>query len=356
MLMPGRKYEAQNGYRYGFNGKEKDKDINSLTAYDYGFRIYNPGIGKFLSVDPLMNKYPSWSPYPFAMNCPISGIDLDGLEYYFSADGKFLGHVTKDSKGNALSEEITNSVRLASSMEVTKDGLYIFKDVKDLNINIYAFNRIAGAAYAEARTDNHDEIYAFANAMVNNAKNSKRSLDQIAGLTTNNGPHVSNAIFDGNAKYKEYMKTLYVDNNVGMNLAQAGLINALNGGKDYSNGADGWDGNDALSGYKPSWDINKFFTHREQSGGFKGVYDPTGGNIATLFYNNVMEYAKTTGNEWILTHTKQMPLYNNFSEEDKKKYIPFKIATCALGTSIFYKSNEAWLNKLTKKFKSLKPL
>ena len=81
--MPGRKYEAQSGYRYGFNGKEKDKVLNSLTAYDYGFRIYNPGIGKFLSVDPLSQKYPELTPFQFASNTPIQAIDLDGLEAYF---------------------------------------------------------------------------------------------------------------------------------------------------------------------------------------------------------------------------------------------------------------------------------
>ena len=80
MQMPERKYEPANGYRYGFNGKEKDKDINSLTAYDYGFRIYNPAIGKFLSVDPLTKSYPELTPYQFASNTPIQAIDLDGLE------------------------------------------------------------------------------------------------------------------------------------------------------------------------------------------------------------------------------------------------------------------------------------
>jgi RHS repeat-associated protein len=80
MSMPGRKYEAQSGYRYGFNGKEKDKDLNSLTAYDYGFRIYNPGIGKFLSVDPLSSSYPFYTPYQYAGNVPIKCIDLDGGE------------------------------------------------------------------------------------------------------------------------------------------------------------------------------------------------------------------------------------------------------------------------------------
>ena len=57
-----------------------------MTAYDYGFRIYNPGLGRFLSVDPLTKSYPMLTPYQFASNQPIWGIDLDGLElhiYYF---------------------------------------------------------------------------------------------------------------------------------------------------------------------------------------------------------------------------------------------------------------------------------
>jgi hypothetical protein len=47
---------------------------------DYGFRLYNPSIAKFLSVDPLAPKYPWYTPYQFAGNMPITFIDLDGLE------------------------------------------------------------------------------------------------------------------------------------------------------------------------------------------------------------------------------------------------------------------------------------
>lgn len=67
-------------YRFGFNGKEKDDAISSVTNYDYGFRIYNPAIGRFLSVDPLKSDYPWFTPYQFAGNMPIIAIDLDGLE------------------------------------------------------------------------------------------------------------------------------------------------------------------------------------------------------------------------------------------------------------------------------------
>jgi hypothetical protein len=50
------------------------------NVYDYGFRIYNPRIGKFLSVDPLTKEYPWYTPYQFAGNTSISAVDLDGLE------------------------------------------------------------------------------------------------------------------------------------------------------------------------------------------------------------------------------------------------------------------------------------
>ncbi|MBK8659354.1 MAG: hypothetical protein IPN22_10940 [Bacteroidetes bacterium] len=80
MLMPGRSYNSAE-YRYGFNGKEKDDEVKGSGAqYDYGFRIYEPRLGKFLSVDPLQKKFPFYSPYHFAGNSPIANVDLDGRE------------------------------------------------------------------------------------------------------------------------------------------------------------------------------------------------------------------------------------------------------------------------------------
>ena len=64
--MPSRAY-TENDYRYGFNGKEKDVNGEwGNTVYDYGFRIYDPRIAKFLSVDPLTREYPWYTPYQFA--------------------------------------------------------------------------------------------------------------------------------------------------------------------------------------------------------------------------------------------------------------------------------------------------
>jgi RHS repeat-associated protein len=74
--MPGRSGGA--GYRYGFNGKENDAETG---WQDYGMRMYNPRLARFFTVDPIAASYPMLTPYQFASNRPIDGIDLDGLEY-----------------------------------------------------------------------------------------------------------------------------------------------------------------------------------------------------------------------------------------------------------------------------------
>jgi RHS repeat-associated protein len=81
MLMPGRTYSATSGYRYGFNGKENDNEVKGEgNEQDYGMRIYDPRLGKFLSVDPLKNEYSFLTPYQYASNTPIQAKDRDGEE------------------------------------------------------------------------------------------------------------------------------------------------------------------------------------------------------------------------------------------------------------------------------------
>ncbi|MBS1656289.1 MAG: HNH endonuclease, partial [Bacteroidetes bacterium] len=89
----------------GFNGKERDKDISSLTAYDYGFRIYNPGLGKFLSVDPLASEYPWNSTYAFAENDVIRSIDIEGAEKHVQTFAYAI------SNGETVAKVISNDYK-----------------------------------------------------------------------------------------------------------------------------------------------------------------------------------------------------------------------------------------------------
>jgi RHS repeat-associated protein len=78
MSMPGRKFaQANSNYRFGFNGKEKDNSTGESNI-DFGARIYDGKLGRWLSVDLEEAVYPSYTTYNFVLNCPIFYIDPDG--------------------------------------------------------------------------------------------------------------------------------------------------------------------------------------------------------------------------------------------------------------------------------------
>jgi RHS repeat-associated protein len=80
MQLVGRVFSRDN-YRYGFSGKEVDNDVKGKgNQLDFGARIYDSRIGKWMSTDPLQAKYPEISPYSFTMNNPIFFTDPDGRE------------------------------------------------------------------------------------------------------------------------------------------------------------------------------------------------------------------------------------------------------------------------------------
>jgi RHS repeat-associated protein len=69
------------GYRYGFNGMEKDDEVKGAgNSYDFGARIYDSRVGRWLSRDALSGKYPDLSNYNLVFNCPIIFIDPDGRD------------------------------------------------------------------------------------------------------------------------------------------------------------------------------------------------------------------------------------------------------------------------------------
>ena len=72
MTESGRTYRPD--YRYGFNGKEKENKSGSHV--DFGDRIFDLKISKWLCLDPV--KDPSVSPYVFCSNSPIIFFDPNG--------------------------------------------------------------------------------------------------------------------------------------------------------------------------------------------------------------------------------------------------------------------------------------
>lgn len=110
--MPSR-YSGGSDYRYGFNGKERDDEAKgSGNSLDFGARIYDPRLGRFLSRDPLSDLFPYWTPYQFAGNNPIAALDIDGKQ--------------SEKNFNALVEaEVTRRIALQSETNLSAEQLNI---------------------------------------------------------------------------------------------------------------------------------------------------------------------------------------------------------------------------------------
>ena len=84
-----RGFSSEN-YKYGFNGKEKDDEVKGGgNSYDFGARIYDPRLGRWLACDPFSAKYPNLSLYNFTSNSPINAIDPDGKQIIITGTAEF---------------------------------------------------------------------------------------------------------------------------------------------------------------------------------------------------------------------------------------------------------------------------
>ena len=86
---PGRSMNTALNYAlYKYSSKELDEE-NGINWYYFGAHYYDPAIGRWLehsgspdlsglSVDPLVDDYPSWAPYNYVKNNPLIIVDKDG--------------------------------------------------------------------------------------------------------------------------------------------------------------------------------------------------------------------------------------------------------------------------------------
>ena len=98
MVMHDRSW-VNSDYRFGFNGKEHDDEVKgSGNSIDFGQRIYDSRIGRFLSTDLYSSIFSYQSPYNFAGNSPIAYIDYNGnFKLKVSDETKQTYHITEQN-------------------------------------------------------------------------------------------------------------------------------------------------------------------------------------------------------------------------------------------------------------------
>jgi RHS repeat-associated protein len=129
MMMVGRKFTSESSYRYGFNGKEKDPNIAS-DDYDFGARIYDGRIDRWLTLDPLAKKYPFSGPYVFVLNTPIQAIDPDGkLTIYASG-------ACHDCDNRGYIKKIVSEAQIQGIINFHEINAHSSSTMNDLNFTV----------------------------------------------------------------------------------------------------------------------------------------------------------------------------------------------------------------------------
>jgi RHS repeat-associated protein len=107
--LAGRSYESESQYRYGFQAQEEDTELWE-GAVNYKYRVEDPRLGRFFSVDPLTMKYSFNSPYAFSENRVIDAQELEGLESAFT---------------NKLEFGLNTSIKCHTFNDVCKENKYV---------------------------------------------------------------------------------------------------------------------------------------------------------------------------------------------------------------------------------------
>lgn len=140
----------RSSYNYGFNGKEKDDDIAGTTGavYDYGFRVYDARICRWLTLDPSMTKYPHLTPYNAFENNPIVFKDPDGKDGIISIKGNSItvsatiyiwGKDATQKAASDVQKQIMGAWGKNGSKEwtYTDDGGQVYNVKFDISVKLY---------------------------------------------------------------------------------------------------------------------------------------------------------------------------------------------------------------------------
>ncbi|PWH86022.1 RHS repeat-associated core domain-containing protein [Brumimicrobium oceani] len=143
-------------YRYGFQGQEMDDEVKGEgNSVNYKYRMHDPRVGRFFSVDPLASKYPFYSPYAFSGNRVLDAVELEGLEPKMTPDKANPDKIYVASYGAITDDKVLN-VYDWKAVEQTSNGV-VWEMIGRTDINSVNFvdkQNLAFEPYDESKYSN----------------------------------------------------------------------------------------------------------------------------------------------------------------------------------------------------------
>jgi RHS repeat-associated protein len=180
---------------YKFNAKELDEDTG---LYYYGARYYNPRLSIWYGVDPLAEKYPSWSPYAYCGNNPINYIDPDG-NFRLPANATRMERRLYNEAIKTIKAVFRDSeFRKAFKDRFKVDDKMIQKMLKDGDGPTIIMNeRILDLAHFKSDEDaNVIKIDSHLVNTVSQHKGDRKYIDNLAEMIIHEGGHWADYAFD----------------------------------------------------------------------------------------------------------------------------------------------------------------
>lgn len=181
-------------YKYKYQGQERQDELG-LNWDSFKWRNYDYAIGRFMSIDPLAEKYTYNSPYAFQENKMGLGVELEGLElvtfdqmkvYFTALKYAFIGK-TEQARSN-LKTSINNRVEVSitgkekSNVQVANYNVNKVSDYGTMAESIKTISNEAKVTTKQVVRDGADALETAGDALVVAAPATGPAAPAVAGI------------------------------------------------------------------------------------------------------------------------------------------------------------------------------